>query len=167
MYRMTKRYVRMGSWTFQSRAIFLGVVETYARFEARSKQNDFAGYPLTCEVKIRFSRAFHTSRTIRHPVPTTQISLVDWRFDLSQSWGINSDVNKFQLFEETKMRLAGSITGGYQCTKALTICLLKYLTFVVSNSQVIFRNNRRLIIHPPTMGTNFILVNVQIFSNGS
>lgn len=65
------------------------------------------------------------------------------------------------------MRLAGSITGGYQCTKALTICLLKYLTFVVSNSQVIFRNNRRLIIHPPTMGTNFILVNVQIFSNGS
>lgn len=66
--RMTRRYVRMGSWTFQSRAIFLGVVETYARFEARSKQNDFAGYPLTCEVKIRFSRAFHTSRTIRHPV---------------------------------------------------------------------------------------------------
>lgn len=66
--RMTRRYVRMGSWTFQSRTIFLGVVETYARFEARSKQNDFAGYPLTCEVKIRFSRAFHTSRTIRHPV---------------------------------------------------------------------------------------------------
>lgn len=115
--RMTRRYVRMGSWTFQSRTIFLGVVETYARFEARSKQNDFAGYPLTCEVKIRFSRAFHTSRTIRHPVPTTQISLVDWRFDLSQSWGINSDVNKFQLFEETKMRLAGSIAGGYRVQK--------------------------------------------------
>lgn len=66
--------------TFQSRMIFLGVVETYAKFEARFRQNDFAGYPLTCEVKIRFSRAFHTSRTIRHPVPT-QISLVNWQRD--------------------------------------------------------------------------------------
>lgn len=94
---------------------------------------------LTCEVKIRFSRAFH--------IPNDQTScsysnilgeLATWRFDLSQSWGINSDVNKFQLFENA--RLPESITtDSVQSFDNLSFKIFSFRR--ESNSRVILRNN--------------------------
>lgn len=85
---------------------------------------------LTCEVKIRFSRAFHTPNDQTHPVPT-QISLVNWQRGALIFHNRGESIPMSINFNYSKTRVCRNRLL-WIVYKALTICLLKYLAFVAN-----------------------------------
>lgn len=94
---------------------------------------------LTCEVKIRFSRAFHTPNDQTHPVPT-QISLVNWQRGALIFHNRGESIPMSINFNYSKTRLPESITtDSVQSFDNLSFKIFSFRR--ESNSRVILRNN--------------------------